>query len=288
MPPEHWSAVSDTVRDVVLSIDLQTVGTVRQYLAVVSGFVHWAWQTTGTGLDAADLFQPHLVGRYISEQMVGHSDNYRHLATQKLSRVMATTNNVHMVQGRRHDQHASNPYSFRELTEFRSSAARRSNHERRRNAHTFLALGAGAGLRAEEIANARASDITNDGIGLVVAVRGKQARSVPVLAAWERCLLAGLEGRVDDGHAFVGYRLPGYPARVLHQFGIDDPKEATPAATRLRATWIVGRLNAGLPVDLLLRLAGLSSVVSLDCYVRAMNVHNADDFRELVTGRRCS
>ncbi|MEO7544861.1 MAG: hypothetical protein ABIT21_00970 [Terrimesophilobacter sp.] len=287
MPAEHWAVISDTVREVVASIGLQTVGTARQYLAIVSSFVLWAWQTTGRGLDAGNLFQPHLVSRYIYEEMSGHSDNYRYLTAQKLARVTAITNKVAMVHGRRVEPHASHPYLSREFIEFRSSAARRNNEDRRRNAHTFLGLGAGAGLRAEEVVAARVSDITNDGSGLVVAVRGKQSRIVPVLADWTDCLQAGIEGRPDDEHAFVGYRLPGYPARVLHQFAMNDPDEATPVATRLRATWIVGQLNRGLPVDLLLRLAGLSSVVSLDGYVRAMPTHSLEDFRGLVTGLEC-
>lgn len=185
---------------------------------------------------------------------------------------------------RRRFKNSAHHYRPTHLVEFYNSAEVRSTPARRANAHVLLGLGAGAGLRAEEIARTRVRDISSDIAGLTVNVTGKHARSVPVRMEWVHSLQVGIDGALPDDWAFSGYRLPEYPARIIHQFGIDDPAEPTPTATRLRATWITSLLNARIPINVVLQLASLATATSLNPFVRAMDDAEPMDFLHLIRG----
>lgn len=284
VPAAHWSIMEAFVRDSVTSLGLRTPGVARHYLAATAKFAHWAWQTAGAELNPQVVLRPNLVRRFMHDVMRDHSETYRYHTAQRLNVLVAHFTGTTPDSLARKNPVSVHPYTDRDLITFRSSAARRTNIERRMNAHILLALGAGAGMRAEEIALARISDITTDGDDLLVSVRGKHPRTVPLRAEWRRALTTGINNREPGDWLFAGYRLPEYPARVIHQFGIDDPNEPTPAANRLRATWIVGQLNAGLRLDVLLELAGLTSPTSLAPYVLAMTPYDMVDVRHLITG----
>ena len=284
IPAAHWTAIETFVRDSVTAAGLQTRGVARNYLASTAKFARWLWQTAAADLDPAAAFRPALVRRFVHEVMSARAETYQQQTAQRLNTLVAHFTAATPDRQTRKNPASVRPYVSRDLITFRSSAARRTNVERRMNAHVLLALGAGAGLRAEEIALARISDITIDGDDLLVSVRGKHPRTVPLRVEWRRALTTGINNREPGDWLFAGYRLPEYPARAIHQFGIDDPDEPTPAATRLRATWIVGQLHAGLRLDALLRLAGLSTATSLAPYVQAMTPGNETDLRRLITG----
>lgn len=284
IPAAHWAETEAFVRNSVTGLGLQTRGVARNYLAATSKFAQWLWQTAAADLDPAVAFRPSLVRRFVCEVMPDHGETYRQQTAQRLNTLVAHFTTTTPDRQTRKDPASVRPYASRELVIFRSSAARRTNVDRRANAHVLLALGAGAGLRAEEIALSRVSDVTADGEDLLVSVHGRHPRTVPLRVGWRRTLVTGINDRAPGDWLFSGYRLPEYPARVIHQFGIDVPEEPTPSATRLRATWLVGQLNAGLRLDTLLQLAGLTSPTSLAPYVRAMTQENQTCLRRLITG----
>ncbi|TDW30346.1 tyrosine-type recombinase/integrase [Cryobacterium psychrophilum] len=284
MPAAHWTAIESFVRDSVTSLGFQTRGVARNYLAATAKFAHWLWQTAAANLDPAAAFRPALVRRFVHEIMSARAETYQQQTAQRLNTLVAHFTAATPDRQTRKNPASVRPYASRDLITFRSSAARRTNVERRMNAHVLLALGAGAGMRAEEIALARISDVTTDGDELLVSVRGHRARTVPLRVEWRHALTTGINGREPGEWLFAGYRLPEYPARVIHQFGIDAPDEPTPSATRLRATWLVGHLNAGLRLDILLELAGLTSPTSLAPYMRAMTPYDMVDVRHLISG----
>ena len=284
VPEAHWAAIGTFVRDSVTDLAPQTAGVARNYLAATAKFAHWLWQTVGATLDPQSVFRPALINRFMQEVMSAHSSTYQYQTTQRLNILAAHFTKTVPARLNLKDPRAVSTYTDRDLISFRSSAARRNNPARRSNAHVLLALGAGAGLRAEEIATARVGDISIDADGMTVAVHGKQPRLVPLHRQWVNTLTLSLTDRPAQEFAFSGYRPPGYPARVIHQLGIDDPDEQTPSTTRLRATWIVLQLNAGVPLDLLLNIAGLNTPTSLAPYVRVMDRHDLVDYRDIIAG----
>jgi integrase len=280
---ESWPTIAPFVRDTVTSLDLRTVDVTSHYLSTTAKFTFWAWQSHGVALDAEEVFRLDLVAMFNEQKMRNLSDTYRAATAQRLSRLVAHTSGVAPVRQKR-TSHIAPIYTDTQLMHHRGSALAHTTESRRANAHLVLGLGAGAGLRPEEIALLRVGDIQVEEPHATVTVRGKHPRVVPVKNRWVPSLVTGLGDRPADEWAFTGYRLPEYPARVIHQFGIDTPTILTASVTRLRATWIVGLLNQGLPLDLILNLSGLATVVSLDSFVRAMQPHPIDQHLTAIIG----
>ncbi len=284
MPKLHWAAIESFVRSTVTALAPNTKGVARNYLAAAAKFSHWVWQTTGADLEPRDVYRPELVRRFVQLEMRDHSDTYRYQTAQRLNILVQLFSEAPTPREAGHTAHTVSVYRERDYIAFYNSADVRSTPARRANAHLLLGLGAGAGLRTEEIARTRVRDISSDIAGLTVTVLGKHARTVPVRTEWVHSLQLGIDGAHPDDWAFTGYRLPEYPARIVHQFGIDDPTASTPSATRLRATWIVGLLNSRIPVNLVLQLAGLATATSLNPFVRAMGEAEPIQFLHLIRG----
>jgi integrase len=284
MSPNHWAAIGGFVKEAVRSFNPKTVSVARAYLAAASTFVHWTWQTAGLDIDAG-VFTHHNVARFVNQVMRSKSDWYQYHTAQRLNRLVTHLTGRKTSQLDGPDSRAAHPYSQEELLEFRSSAVRRSNAARRGNARVLLGLGAGAGLSAAEIALAKVGDVRAEARDLQVNVRGRHPRLVPVRLEWQETLRLGLNDRTEDDWAFAGYRIPQYPARVIHQFHLDDRTESTPQPTRLRATWLVQLLQTGAPINVVLNLAGLAEAVSLSPYIKALPPTSIDEYRDAITGR---
>ena len=100
-------------------------------------------------------------------------------------------------------ERAKPPYSEAEIEGYLRLAAAQPTVARRMRATALVCLGAGAGLIGSELRRVRGHDVKRRSGGLVVAVEGRRARAVPVLArfqspleeaarfAGEGCLLGG-------------------------------------------------------------------------------------------------
>jgi integrase len=283
LPELRWTRISNFVRETVSSLNLQTRGTADHFLATVSKYVDWAVRTQGVSQRASEVFTLDLIALFNEKEMRQYSDNYRAQTAQRLHRLASAMSGVAPARERR-SVHVAETYTAVDFMHLRGAALAHTMPARCANAHLILGLGAGAGLRTEEVALARVGDVRLDEGQYVVSVRGKYPRVVPVRTEWVSALLRGLGRRAAEEWAFTGYRLPEYPARVVHQFGIDSSGIPTASVTRLRATWIVALLNDAVPVDLVLALAGLASVISLAPYVRAMRPHPLSDHVSNVVG----
>jgi integrase len=281
------AVVTPFVRAVVLDYAPRTPSVARNYLASVSKLAEWSWQTVGLDLNTEDVFRHDHVERFVHETMKPLSDTYRAQTAQRLNRLVAHFNGAAALDPSLRTPRAASVasiYSEAQLTNFVSAAIRRTTHQRKINGHVFIGLGRGAGARAEEIAELLVGDIEDDGDNITVNFTGKFPRSVPVHREWVRTLRTGIEGRSRSALAFLGYRRPAYRARVVHQFHLDDRSEDTPQAHILRATWIVGLLEAGVRLDILMALAGFTSPTSLVAYLRAMSKPDLSAWMDLITG----
>jgi Phage integrase family len=279
--------VTPFVRAVVLDYAPRTRGVARHYLTSVAKLAEWSWQTVGLDLNAEDVFRHDHVERFVHENMKLVSDTYRAQTAQRLNRLVVHFNGATALDPSLRTPRAESVasiYKESQLTNFVSAAIRRTTNQRRVNGHVLLGLGRGAGARTEEIAELFIRDIEDDGDNITVNFTGKFPRSVPVHHAWVRTLRTGIDGRDGSELAFIGYRRPAYRARVVHQFHLDDRSDDTPQAHILRATWIVGLLEAGVRLDLLMNLAGFTSPTSLAAYVRAMRKPDVSAWLDLVSG----
>jgi integrase len=135
-------------------------------------------------------------------------------------------------------ERAKQPYSPAEIAGFLALAVAQPTLERRMRAAGLVCLGAGAGLIRADLRDARGSDVACRSGGVVVQVRGRRSRVVPVLARYHAPLLAAARfagtapicGGTDPGRR----NLTNPVVRALDGGG-GLPRLDT---SRLRATWL--------------------------------------------------
>jgi hypothetical protein len=162
---------------------------------------------------------------------------------------------------------ASRPYSAAEQSALWAWAAGQPSEELRDGLSVLLALGLGCGLDSSEVAPLRPGDVrrreTDD--PLAVAVRGKRARVLVCQRAWEQ-VLAGHAARMN-GQPYLfrpnatnrgGNLVTNFLSRAHPAPGVPILKTA-----RLRVTWLVGLIDAGLPLPVIISAAGLETLHGL-------------------------
>jgi integrase len=134
--------------------------------------------------------------------------------------------------------HAKAPYSPAEIAGYLALADAQPTLARRMRASGLVCLCAGAGLAGADLRQARGSDITCRSGGVLVDVRGRRARAVPVLARYHQVLLASAEFAGDG--LVTGGRDPARnnvttPLIAALSGGTGLPRLE---ASRLRTTWL--------------------------------------------------
>jgi hypothetical protein len=130
------------------------------------------------------------------------------------------------------------PYGLAEIAGFLALAAAQPTAERRMRAAGLVCLSAGAGLIRADLRDVRGSDVIARSGGLVVAVRGRRARTVPVLSRYHARL--GAAARFAGTGLICGGADPGRrnitnPLITMLDGGTGLPRLDT---SRLRATWL--------------------------------------------------
>ncbi len=137
-------------------------------------------------------------------------------------------------------ERAKKPYSPAQIAGYLALADAQPTRERRMRAAGLVCLGAGAGLIRGDLRDARGTDVARRSGGVVAAVRGTRARTVPVLDRYHARLLAAaaLAGTgLICGGADPGRRNITNPLVAALDGGNGLPRLDT---SRLRATWLAG------------------------------------------------
>lgn len=132
----------------------------------------------------------------------------------------------------------------------------------------LVCLGAGAGLIRGDLRDVRGSDVACRSGGVIVQVRGRRARVVPVLARYHSRLLtaARLAGnRLICGGADPDRRNITNPLITALDGGTGLPRLDT---SRLRATW----------------LAGCAELLGLATFMHAAGISCSQRLGDLITG----
>jgi len=130
------------------------------------------------------------------------------------------------------------PYSAAEISGYLALADAQPTTARRMRAAGLVCLGAGAGLIRSDLRGVRGSDITRRSGGVVVEVRGRRPRVVPVLARYHDLLLASAAfagDRLVTGGRDPHRRNLATPLLRALDGGTGLPRLET---SRLRATWL--------------------------------------------------
>ena len=134
------------------------------------------------------------------------------------------------------------------------------------------AAACGAGMRGPEISAAELGDLTEVQAGrLVVQVRGKDARLVPIRACWTdtaRQASALAHQRAERCARFIIPQDRNAAARAANRIRIGD---TALSLRRSRATWLTAHLEAGTPLPALREVAGPLSAATLNDLLGATN-----------------
>jgi integrase len=137
-------------------------------------------------------------------------------------------------------ERAKAPYSPAEIGGYLALADAQPTPARRMRAAGLVCLGAGAGLIRSDLRHVRGSDVICRSGGVIVTVRGRRPRVVPVLARYHQPLLASAEFAGEN--LVTGGTSPDRnnittPLICSLAGGTGLPRLDT---SRLRATWLAG------------------------------------------------
>jgi integrase len=183
-------------------------------------------------------------------------------------------------------ERAKAPYSPAEIGGFLALADAQPTAERRMRTAGLVCLGAGAGLIRADLRDVRGSDVIARSGGLVVAVRGRRARTVPVLPRYHARLRAAARSAGNAlicGGAGTGRRNITSPLITALDGGGGLPRLDT---SRLRATWL-SEVAELLGLATFMHAAGISCSQRLGDLVAGLEpAGEADAVRLLGTARR--
>jgi len=262
----EWLRVAEFVREIVVQYAPGSVGVARDALRLVAQLCVWG-DRRAIPIGAETILDPDVIERFLHDERMSKSPAVASRDTSRLLKVTAalisaqsTFSSIPRVGT------FPLPYTLGDEPELLSWAAQQTTPEKRQAAHAMLGLCRGAGLRKDELLEVVAGDVTRDSQGIVVAVRGKFSRVVPVDETWADEVERGI---VDVPRE----RILVFPNRHLSRpeaiKSLSRSRgQLRVVCTRLRSSWIRDRLH--LSVGTLVQGAGFSSPQALDPYFSAL------------------
>jgi hypothetical protein len=288
MPDTYWQVIEGFVRSAVLDAQPATPYAAGDLLTVTARLALWCWQTAGLSLARRVVFDRLVIEEFIAQGCPALTPASAGNQRSKLLRMAEALNPSAANRARLAPLPPSDPvrpYSASELAALRSWATGQTTETRRRDAATLLALGAGAGLAVEDIAGITAAMISVDEAGVLVAVPGRRARFVPVLAAWEAPIIEAAAWVPPGRRLFGENRTTGNKNFVSNFVDKSAGAGLKPSVQRLRATWLVHHLAVRTPVVPFMTAAGVQSLEALTRYLRFVPGIDPTEARHALRGQ---
>src|SRR5215472_10239413 len=180
-------------------------------------------------------------------------------------------------------ERAKAPYTAREIAGYLALAGAQPTTGRRARATALVCLGAGAGLIRSDLRTVRGTDVHARSGGIIVQVRGRAPRAVPVLACYHERLLEA--AAFAGGNFLTGGTEP-------ERGNITNPLTRSLAGgsglppldtSRLRATWLA-ETAALIGLATFLRAAGISCCQRLSDITAGLDPGSEQDAVALLGG----
>jgi hypothetical protein len=266
--PAYWEAIRDFVDEVTTTVSDEVPYPPSAIAKAVSGFALWGWRSAGLPLDAESIFTREVIAYYTQVgcgQLTAAARGNRRSLLLRVAEVVARTGPGRLPPMPASDP--SEPYDRKQLVSVISWARGQSTADRRTNAHLLVALGLGAGLSAQEIIELRMSDIRRVGHDVDITIRSGRDRTVPMLHEFAD-IMPELAAAEPNTFAFRPGRRLAYVNAISNFVARSRVATIHPQTQRMRATWIVRHLDAGTPLLVLTRAAGLESLDALARFER--------------------
>ena len=235
--PRGAEAGAPFARALVATVEPPSWARARSLLwaaARLGAFAH------GRGIEpeAQVVLRSGFIERFLAEGTPTWSSPARRTARSNLYFLAAQTRRDGPRPARLSRERAQSPYDEAELAAYVSLADAQPTESRRQRASGLIALGAGAGLIGADLRLVRGHDVIARSGGVIVCVRGRHPRVVPVRAELaERALRAGAWAK--DGFIVGGAeptrRNVTSPLIASLAGGRDLPRLSL---ARLRSTWV--------------------------------------------------
>lgn len=281
-----WSEVQGFVSTAVDSCVGKTAYDEGELAVAATKLTAWARSTAGFPLDIDIIFRRDTIGNFIATGASEYQPAARGNLRSQLLRMSEVLLPEYRIRKLRPlpPSDPTRPYTRSEVAQLQLWAANESTAARVSNASVLLALGLGAGLTASEIGNARVRDLQEDDFGVIVHVIGDRERDVPIWFTWEEALRERMKSLAPDRFVFRENHRKFYPNLVSNFVARSNIIGPLPQTQRMRTTWVVGHLERGTPVRVLMRAAGVESLEAFTRYVEFLTADTAT-YRELLSGR---
>jgi hypothetical protein len=275
LPPPVWERIGPAVRETVARSHPVSAVMASGLLGALSAVAVFALER-GMGADPGVWLDPATLDLFAR---AGRPDLAAATRAGYVSRVRALCDPLPLA-----DRDVFAPYRPGQMAALWAGAGAQSTAARCRDARVLIALGAGAGLTAWEIAQVRAHDVRPAGAAVVVSVRGPRQRMVVVRRSFEHTL-------AQVAHAYTGqvvYLLA--PGRYYRQSvaaaltaSWQFPHTCPPLVTRrLRATWLCELADAQLPLPVLAAAAGITELGRVTRLLRHLRRPDTDPAADLL------
>lgn len=267
-PGRLLNSTRDYAEEVVATVVPHVSYKRQELLRSTTLLAHWAAHR-GLRLEHSTLFTDATIDGFIREGLPQYSDASRGNVRSQLRRVREVLQHggSPVRPERLSAAEPLEPYSTDEQRQFTTWADRQKTPEFRRDARTILALGLGAGLGASEIGEVRGMDVLVDASGVQVRVQGERPRTVQLLRRQEARLVKATQA-VEPSQYLIRPGRAGTAKNLVSNIverGIAG--HLGPRTQRMRTTWLVHHLNAGVHVGVLMEAAGLESLKGLTRYL---------------------
>lgn len=270
LPAERWDAIQAFVFEAIMVSGETSRHRIRLRMSILARFADWANLVQVGPIDMS-LLTEQIIDAYaahrVSENASATVERHR-----KMLRIMAGLANQTEIERDSTIATPTPPYSPAEQMEFLRKIEGMRRGKQRHSLLNALALGLGCGLKTREMAQISSEHFELADHGLDVHIPGNRSRTVTVVGEWEDILLEAIEHK--------GFLVFPDRKQLPNEFKFQLSEASLPTflnIRRMRVTWILGLLQARVPLNLILEAAGLDGPYSLIRVLEYMPTVSAEE-----------
>lgn len=262
LPDDLWLPVAAFVVESALMIPFADHRRAVEGMRSLSRFVTWSYHE-GVPLDRERVFHPDNVERYIeigATHMTDASRATRRSDLRRFGRQVTRKAPWTPRPKRLRAEYRIIPYSATEVRRLLEISRHQPSPLGQRRLTGMLALGLGCGLLPHEMATVRADALIQRHGVLCLQVSACHPRVIPITHPYDD-ILAEMRN-TDPEPNLLGFERPVWDRSPLHKLveGLDLPRYAPkPNGSRLRMTWLLHHLDAGMELNELATMAAVTT-----------------------------
>lgn len=270
LPPHVWQIIGPVARDFVAQTKPVSPRDATELLSRTTMLLAWGY-AHGVDLSADVILHPDTLDAFVADGCAhlssGTGQNYRRILRRVGRAVVPDVQPARPLSLSQSKQ--VRPYSRDDERTLAGWARGLPTARMRNGAIALLGLGLGAGLQSSELEVADPTWVHTSGSEMTLVVPGQRARRVPVATGWQWAVRDALER--NDGGPLFARTVTAAKRKRVSAFTENLPRHGAPklSVQRMRVTWIVRRLDDGVPLNVLTAAAGVGAD-QLSLYVQYM------------------